>query len=74
MYLLGEGHKIEAIRRYREATGEGLAEAKAAVEALAREGGMSPREPPPAPIKPSSGCAVLAVAVAVVSALAAALS
>jgi ribosomal protein L7/L12 len=34
--LLAEGRKIEAIKRYREATGAGLAEAKEAVEALER--------------------------------------
>lgn len=38
--LLQEGRKIEAIRLYREQTGAGLAEAKAAVEALER--GVSP--------------------------------
>ncbi|MBI1904224.1 MAG: hypothetical protein HYS13_24275, partial [Planctomycetia bacterium] len=38
--LLAGGQKIEAIRRYRERTGVGLAEAKDAVEAL--EGGGSP--------------------------------
>lgn len=34
--LLGSGHKIDAIKRYREVTGAGLAEAKEAVEALER--------------------------------------
>lgn len=34
--LLAAGQKIEAIRRYREQMGAGLAEAKAAVEALER--------------------------------------
>ncbi len=38
--LLAEGRKIEAIKRYREATAVGLAEAKAAVESLER--GESP--------------------------------
>jgi hypothetical protein len=38
--LLAAGQKIEAIRRYRERTGVGLAEAKEFVEAL--EGGGSP--------------------------------
>lgn len=33
--LLQRGNKIEAIKIYREATGVGLAEAKAAVEAIA---------------------------------------
>ncbi len=33
--LVAAGQKIEAIKRYREATGEGLKEAKDAVEALA---------------------------------------
>ncbi|NJN97033.1 MAG: hypothetical protein HC875_24520 [Anaerolineales bacterium] len=32
--LLQQGNKIEAIKIYREATGVGLAEAKAAVEAI----------------------------------------
>ena len=40
--LLAEGRKIEAIKRYREQTGAGLAEAKQAVEALEQG------EPPPA--------------------------
>ena len=40
--LLAEGRKIDAIKRYREQTGAGLAEAKQAVEALERG------EPPPA--------------------------
>jgi len=32
--LLGEGRTIEAVRRYREATGVGLAEAKSAIDQL----------------------------------------
>lgn len=36
--LLGAGNKIQAIKRYREETGVGLAEAKEAVEALAAGG------------------------------------
>lgn len=36
------GHKIEAIKRLREATGLGLAEAKAAIDALDREAQPSP--------------------------------
>jgi large subunit ribosomal protein L7/L12 len=36
--LVAEGNKIEAIRRFRAATGAGLAEAKKAVEALAAGG------------------------------------
>ena len=39
--LLAEGRKIEAVKRYREATGAGLAAAKEMVEAIARG------EPPP---------------------------
>lgn len=35
--LVQTGQKIEAIKRYREATGVGLKEAKEAVEALARQ-------------------------------------
>ncbi|WP_169977801.1 ribosomal protein L7/L12 [Tautonia rosea] len=38
--LLGQGKKIEAIKRYREATGVGLKEAKDAVEALGWRHGM----------------------------------
>lgn len=37
---LQQGKKIQAIRTYREQTGSGLAEAKAAVEAIARERGL----------------------------------
>jgi ribosomal protein L7/L12 len=41
--LVRAGNKIEAIRVYRELTGAGLAEAKAAVERLERgEGGGAP--------------------------------
>ena len=39
--LLRKGRKIEAIKRYREATGAGLKEAKDAVEALARRHGLA---------------------------------
>lgn len=48
--LLDRGRRIEAIRTYRERTGSGLAEAKAAVDALAeaREG-MRPRGAAPLP-------------------------
>lgn len=35
--LVREGHEIEAIKRYRERTGEGLREAKAAIDAVARD-------------------------------------
>jgi ribosomal protein L7/L12 len=38
--LLGEGRKIEAIKRYRERTGAGLKAAKDAVEALAARHGL----------------------------------
>ena len=42
-WLVRAGSKIEAIRVYRELTGAGLAEAKAAVERLERgEGGGAP--------------------------------
>jgi hypothetical protein len=37
---LEQGRKIQAIKIYREETGAGLAEAKAAVEAIARERGL----------------------------------
>ena len=36
MVLIRGGHKFSAMRLYREATGSGLAEAKAAVEYLER--------------------------------------
>lgn len=41
--LLRTGRKIHAIKRYREATGEGLAEAKAYVDALERAANAPPR-------------------------------
>jgi Ribosomal protein L7/L12 C-terminal domain len=37
---LDQGRKIQAIKAYREATGVGLKEAKAAVDAIARERGV----------------------------------
>jgi ribosomal protein L7/L12 len=37
---LEQGKKIQAIKVYREQTGAGLAEAKTAVEAIARERGL----------------------------------
>jgi ribosomal protein L7/L12 len=40
---LREGRKIEAIKRYRQATNAGLKEAKDAVEALAQQRGITPR-------------------------------
>lgn len=43
--LLAAGQKIEAIKRYREATGVGLAEAKEAVEALERGEAVLTRKP-----------------------------
>lgn len=43
--LLANGRKIEAIKRYRERTGVGLAEAKQFVETFER-GETSPAEPP----------------------------
>ena len=43
--LLSEGRKIEAIKRYREATRVGLAEAKAAVESLERGESSSTKQP-----------------------------
>jgi len=50
--LVREGKKIAAIKLYRDKTGVGLAEAKAAVEALAAEHGVQAR---------GSGCASVAV-------------
>jgi len=43
--LLQAGHKLEAIKRYREATGAGLAAAKEAVEALERGTPLGEEEP-----------------------------
>ena len=56
--LLARGRTIDAIKRYRDDTGAGLAEAKAAVEGMAAavpgeiDGGATP-------IGPKQGCAVL---------------
>ena len=44
--LMRQNKKIEAIKRYREITGLGLAEAKAAVETLAEGGELAPPLPP----------------------------
>jgi ribosomal protein L7/L12 len=44
--LLDAGQKIAAIKAFREATGAGLAEAKAAVEALERGGPLPSGAPP----------------------------
>jgi ribosomal protein L7/L12 len=53
--LLAAGKKIEAIKVYRDTTGLGLAECKAAVEALER--GTSPPQRPDRPTHSvSSGC------------------
>ena len=40
LHHLRHGRKIQAIKAYRQATGEGLKEAKDAVEELARERGL----------------------------------
>jgi len=42
---LAAGRKIEAIKLYREATGQGLAEAKGFIEQLSRELDQQPPEP-----------------------------
>lgn len=47
--LMAEGKKIDAIKVLREATGMGLAEAKAAVEKLEVDGGRQDRHSPTAP-------------------------
>jgi ribosomal protein L7/L12 len=47
--LLADGRKIEAIKRLREATGMGLAEAKAAVDRL-EQGSNLPSPPPVDPV------------------------
>ena len=44
--LLASGNKIAAIKRYREQTGVGLAEAKAAVESLDAGGSLAERAQP----------------------------
>ena len=44
--LLASGNKIAAIKRYREETGVGLAEAKAAVESLEAGGSFTERVQP----------------------------
>lgn len=64
--LLEKGRKIEAIKRYREATGVGLAEAKKAVEAMAAPG---PDGGGHAAVKPSSGCAGMLLLLVSVAAL-----
>jgi ribosomal protein L7/L12 len=53
---LRAGRKIEAIKIYRETRSVGLAEAKKAVEAMAAEHGITPR---------NSGCTVVVGAVVV---------
>ncbi len=60
--LLAAGQKIAAIKRYREQTGAGLADAKNAVEALERG-----EEPPPPGAQPKScgvGCLFLGLLLA----------
>jgi ribosomal protein L7/L12 len=42
--LVTAGHRIEAVNRYREQSGTGLKDAAEAVEALAREQGISQRQ------------------------------
>jgi ribosomal protein L7/L12 len=54
--LLAAGRKIQAIKRYREATGAGLGAAKAAVENLERGGEL----PPPPTVEPLTEREVLA--------------
>ena len=60
--LLEQGKKIAAIKLYRDKTGAGLANAKAAVEALANERGLQ---------LPRSGCAAAVLACALIGLLAA---
>lgn len=50
--LVREGKPIAAIKRYRELTGAGLVEAKAAVEALANRLGQGQAPPPAPPLAP----------------------
>jgi len=56
--LLRAGRKIDAIKLYREQSGNGLAEAKQAVEQLGRDHGIESR---------SSGCAGLLLSLALVA-------
>jgi ribosomal protein L7/L12 len=56
--LLAEGRKIEAVKRYREATGAGLAAAKEMVEAIER-GEPPPEDKPAAPALQSEIVALL---------------
>jgi ribosomal protein L7/L12 len=42
--LVAAGHRIEAVKRYREQSGSGLKDAAEAVQALAREQGISQRQ------------------------------
>jgi ribosomal protein L7/L12 len=42
--LVAAGHRVEAVKRYREQSGTGLKDAAEAVEALAREQGISQRQ------------------------------
>jgi len=64
------GRMIEAIKLYREATGVGLAEAKAAVDRIAAEfAPVAFDERPPRPIQPSSGCLGLILAALALSSL-----
>ncbi len=49
--LMAAGRKIEAIKRYRVATGAGLADAKDAVEALERDQALPPRESATSPFE-----------------------
>jgi hypothetical protein len=52
--LVGQGHKIEAIKTLRQATGIGLKDAKDAVDQLQRSGTLGPL-PPAIPPGPRSG-------------------
>lgn len=63
--LCRAGRKLDAIKALREATGMGLKESKEAVEALARRHGIEMQ---------STGCGTAVLLVAIVSALAGALT
>ena len=61
------GNKIEAIRRYRDATGAGLADSKAAVETL--EAGLRATEPHRFKPAPRGGCLSVIILVAALIAM-----
>lgn len=65
--LIFAGRKIEAIKRYREITGEGLREAKAYVETLTNQ--LQAESPERFTAKSASGCAYVFLLFAVLTGL-----